>query len=236
MSLSMLEPDIMFKKYVDLTIQSSFLIRFICQNQTRAQALKHYSTKVDYIRTNLETLEDTIQKKRENMNYLVNILQSKIQTQTQGGPQPGWVYYVYVFFCRNGDHIGTWRNELGNMSGYEDLWSLLTYSILPGIVFATLLNYTFLPVYNQQVKNYPSFWTSFQEQKLRKIFNGEDSGTSHQTSKTVCNRWWKWRCDGWPLILNTGGDYIKWGLQHKERYGLAPMVINRNSGIHKFLD
>jgi len=55
--------------------------------KTRAQALKHYSTKVDYIRTNLETLEDTIQKKRENMNYLVNILQSKIQTQTQGGPQ-----------------------------------------------------------------------------------------------------------------------------------------------------
>ena len=60
---------------------------FAFLNQTRAQALKHYSTKVDYIRTNLETLEDTIQKKRENMNYLVNILQSKIQTQTQGGPQ-----------------------------------------------------------------------------------------------------------------------------------------------------
>jgi len=55
--------------------------------KTRAQALKHYSAKVDYIRTNLETLEDTIQKKRENMNYLVNILQNKIQTQTQSGPQ-----------------------------------------------------------------------------------------------------------------------------------------------------
>jgi len=55
--------------------------------KTREQALKHYSTKVDYIRTNLETLEDTIQKKRDNMNYLVNIIQSKIQTQTQGGPQ-----------------------------------------------------------------------------------------------------------------------------------------------------
>jgi len=55
--------------------------------KSRTQALKHYSTKVDYIRTNLETLEDTIQKKRENMNYLVNILQNKIQTQTQGGPR-----------------------------------------------------------------------------------------------------------------------------------------------------
>jgi prefoldin alpha subunit len=60
---------------------------FIFPNQTRAQAVKHYSTKVDYIRTNLETLEDTIQKKRENMNYLVSILQSRIQTETQGGPQ-----------------------------------------------------------------------------------------------------------------------------------------------------
>ena len=70
---------------------------FAFPNQTRAQALKHYSTKVDYIRTNLEALEDTIQKKRENMNYLVNILQSKIQTQTQqGGPQ-GWTFETIGF-------------------------------------------------------------------------------------------------------------------------------------------
>ncbi|KAF8151641.1 Prefoldin [Crassisporium funariophilum] len=55
--------------------------------KTRAQALKHYSSKVEYIRTNLETLEDTIQKKRENMNYLTNILQTKIQAETQGGPK-----------------------------------------------------------------------------------------------------------------------------------------------------
>ena len=65
----------------------SSLSNSIIPNQTRAQALKHYSTKVDYIRTNLETLEDTIQKKRENMNYLVNVIQNKIQTQTKGGPQ-----------------------------------------------------------------------------------------------------------------------------------------------------
>ncbi|TFK38519.1 Prefoldin [Crucibulum laeve] len=51
--------------------------------KTRPQALKHYSGKVDYIRSNLETLEDTIQKKRENMNYLVGIMQTKIQAQTQ---------------------------------------------------------------------------------------------------------------------------------------------------------
>ncbi|KAG6852736.1 hypothetical protein C0991_009452 [Blastosporella zonata] len=51
--------------------------------KTRPQALKHYSDKVEYIRTNLDTLEDTITKKRENMGYLTNILQQKIQAQTQ---------------------------------------------------------------------------------------------------------------------------------------------------------
>jgi prefoldin alpha subunit len=52
--------------------------------KTRAQALKHYEAKVDYIRTNLETLQDTIQKKQDNLNYLVTIIQSKLQVQTQG--------------------------------------------------------------------------------------------------------------------------------------------------------
>ncbi|KAF8063449.1 Prefoldin subunit-domain-containing protein [Lyophyllum atratum] len=51
--------------------------------KTRAQASKHYADKVEYIRTNLETLEDTIQKKRDNMNYLTNMLQAKLQAQTQ---------------------------------------------------------------------------------------------------------------------------------------------------------
>ncbi|KAG6819266.1 hypothetical protein H0H93_013581 [Arthromyces matolae] len=51
--------------------------------KTRPQALKHYSDKVDYIRTNLETLEDTITKKRDNMAYLTNLLQQKMQAQTQ---------------------------------------------------------------------------------------------------------------------------------------------------------
>ncbi|GLB42852.1 putative prefoldin subunit [Lyophyllum shimeji] len=51
--------------------------------KTRAQALKHYADKVEYIRTNLDTLEDTIQKKRDNMNYVTNILQVKVQAQTQ---------------------------------------------------------------------------------------------------------------------------------------------------------
>lgn len=49
--------------------------------QTRAQATKHYEEKVEYIRTNLETLQESIQKKQENMNYLTGVLQAKLQAQ-----------------------------------------------------------------------------------------------------------------------------------------------------------
>ena len=52
--------------------------------QTRAQATKHYEAKVEYIRTNLEALQETIQKKQENMNYLINVLQMKLQQQAGG--------------------------------------------------------------------------------------------------------------------------------------------------------
>ncbi|KAF5341536.1 hypothetical protein D9758_012594 [Tetrapyrgos nigripes] len=52
--------------------------------KTRPQALKHYKGKVDYIEGNLETLEATIQKKRENMNAIVTVMQAKLQAQTQG--------------------------------------------------------------------------------------------------------------------------------------------------------
>ncbi|KAJ4481238.1 Prefoldin [Lentinula aciculospora] len=51
--------------------------------KTRPQATKHYQAKVEYIRTNLETLEDTIQKKRDNMNAVVNVIQVKLQEQTR---------------------------------------------------------------------------------------------------------------------------------------------------------
>ncbi|PPQ72810.1 hypothetical protein CVT26_003330 [Gymnopilus dilepis] len=54
--------------------------------KTRPQAVKHYTDKVEYIRKNVDSLEDTIQKKRDNMNYLTSILQQKIQAETQSGP------------------------------------------------------------------------------------------------------------------------------------------------------
>ncbi|KAI0740073.1 Prefoldin-domain-containing protein [Earliella scabrosa] len=49
--------------------------------KTRPQALKHYENKVEFIRTNLEALQETITKKQENMNYLINVLQMKLQQQ-----------------------------------------------------------------------------------------------------------------------------------------------------------
>ncbi|KAF7797001.1 hypothetical protein EIP86_008193 [Pleurotus ostreatoroseus] len=49
--------------------------------KTRTQATKHYESKVDYIRANLETLQDTLQKKQDNLNVLVNVMQSKLQAE-----------------------------------------------------------------------------------------------------------------------------------------------------------
>ncbi|GBE85666.1 Prefoldin-domain-containing protein [Sparassis latifolia] len=52
--------------------------------KSRAQAWKHYESKVNYIQTNLESLQETIQKKQDNMNFLLNIMQSKLQAQASG--------------------------------------------------------------------------------------------------------------------------------------------------------
>ena len=43
--------------------------------------MKHYEAKVDFIRTNVEALQETIQKKQDNMNLLMNIIQSKLQAE-----------------------------------------------------------------------------------------------------------------------------------------------------------
>ncbi|KAF9074597.1 Prefoldin subunit-domain-containing protein [Rhodocollybia butyracea] len=51
--------------------------------KTRPQATKYYQAKVDYLQKNLETLEDTVQKKRDNMSAVVNVIQVKLQEQTK---------------------------------------------------------------------------------------------------------------------------------------------------------
>jgi prefoldin alpha subunit len=49
--------------------------------QTRAQAVKHYEVKIEYIKANLDALQETMQKKQDNMSYLVNVIQSKLQSR-----------------------------------------------------------------------------------------------------------------------------------------------------------
>jgi len=53
--------------------------------KTRPQATKHYQSKVEYLQSNLETLQETVLKKQENLTFVENILQSKIQAQSQSG-------------------------------------------------------------------------------------------------------------------------------------------------------
>ncbi|KAI6126929.1 Prefoldin [Pisolithus sp. B1] len=55
--------------------------------KTREEARKYYSSKVEYIRSNLESLSETIQKKQENVNYLINVMQAKIGEQSQSPAQ-----------------------------------------------------------------------------------------------------------------------------------------------------
>ncbi|KAN0114207.1 Prefoldin subunit domain containing protein [Russula decolorans] len=47
--------------------------------KTRAQAVKYYEEKIEYIKTNLDALQETIEKKQDNMSYLHTVIQSKLQ-------------------------------------------------------------------------------------------------------------------------------------------------------------
>ncbi|KAJ8480989.1 hypothetical protein ONZ45_g7113 [Pleurotus djamor] len=64
-------------EHVIVDVGTGYFVR-----KTRAEATKHYTAKADYIRSNLEGLEETITKKRENLSYLVNVMQSKMQAQS----------------------------------------------------------------------------------------------------------------------------------------------------------
>ncbi|KDQ17402.1 hypothetical protein BOTBODRAFT_30205 [Botryobasidium botryosum FD-172 SS1] len=51
--------------------------------KSRPEAKKHYQSKVDFVQKNLDTLQETITKKQDNMNYLLSLLQSKMVQQQQ---------------------------------------------------------------------------------------------------------------------------------------------------------
>ncbi|KAF8321119.1 Prefoldin alpha-like protein [Clavulina sp. PMI_390] len=57
--------------------------------KSRAEATKHYQAKVDFVKTNLDTLQDTIQKKQDNLNMLLQIMQSKMAAGQGQGQQRG---------------------------------------------------------------------------------------------------------------------------------------------------
>ena len=56
------------------------------RKKSRVDAIKHYQAKVDFVRTNLETLQDAIQKKQDNLNMLLHVMQSKMQQQQHDKP------------------------------------------------------------------------------------------------------------------------------------------------------
>jgi prefoldin alpha subunit len=41
--------------------------------------VKYYEEKIEYIKTNLDALQETIEKKQDNMSYLHTVIQSKLQ-------------------------------------------------------------------------------------------------------------------------------------------------------------
>ena len=40
--------------------------------------MKYYEGKIEYIKTNLDALQETIEKKQDNMSYLLNVIQTKL--------------------------------------------------------------------------------------------------------------------------------------------------------------
>ena len=51
--------------------------------QNKAEATKHYTTKTEFVQGNLETLQKTIERKQDNVQSVVQVLQMKMQEQQQ---------------------------------------------------------------------------------------------------------------------------------------------------------
>lgn len=54
--------------------------------QTRTEAKTFYTTKTTFIQSNLETLQKTIERKQENAQTVVQVLQMKLQEGRSGAP------------------------------------------------------------------------------------------------------------------------------------------------------
>jgi prefoldin alpha subunit len=60
-------------------------LSMLIAHQSRADATRHYQDKVEYVRKNLETLQETLQRKQDNMQLVGQIMQAKIQQASQAG-------------------------------------------------------------------------------------------------------------------------------------------------------
>ncbi|KAK1926268.1 Prefoldin [Papiliotrema laurentii] len=54
--------------------------------KTKAEAVQHYDSKTTFVQGNLDTLQKTIERKQENVQSVVQVLQMKMQ-QAQSAPQ-----------------------------------------------------------------------------------------------------------------------------------------------------
>lgn len=61
--------------------------RNFADTQTRAEAAAHYKGKADFVQNNLETLQKTIERKQENVQSVVQVMQMKLQEQQQAQAQ-----------------------------------------------------------------------------------------------------------------------------------------------------
>jgi len=49
--------------------------------ENKDEATKHYTTKQEFVQSNLETLQKTIERKQDNAQSVVQVLQMKMQEQ-----------------------------------------------------------------------------------------------------------------------------------------------------------
>ncbi|KAJ9120519.1 hypothetical protein QFC24_005192 [Naganishia onofrii] len=56
--------------------------------KTRKQAIDYYTEKVTYVQKNLEKLQGTIERKQDNLQSCVSVMQMKLQAERQAEEQP----------------------------------------------------------------------------------------------------------------------------------------------------
>ena len=61
--------------------------RYLRYLKSRADAVKHYTGKIDYVKGNLDKLQETVTKKQDNLQYIVGLLAAKEQGLVTSGKE-----------------------------------------------------------------------------------------------------------------------------------------------------